>query len=1164
MRNLLACAVLSLTAVLTHAAEPSPAPAKPVDVLLLGHACSRDFEPWWPKFQQACAREGVRVNILTADLKRGLGYDLYTSELLKQFQVVVFAGLLDNTSDTSVPPEAVAAFRERLDAYYRAGGSVLWVPLAFGHWGTRWNEQVGQRYDVRSLEEDLYDPPKLVDINPTLNHPLYRYLWTTNVTPHPVTAGVRGLLLPTLGEWSWPGTVPMRFGASWTVLVRGMDSTITIGNAAAPGSGKHDFKSELKGTYAAAPEIVGGRDAQEGRGRMMVLPFHTTHTWRNFNHFAFGDAMMLKGDGLHPSDGLRLFLNGCKWLAEPATRAGLGGYRPPPRNARPDLTAVDWEQAAFPGSSWSGMGSWWDDVKQLNVRMDDLEAPNARDFKGLVGARTAASDGQGSVADYVAAARKLGLSFIFFLENLEQCDEARFAKLVADCQAQSSDDFAAVPGYLYRDLSGNLHYAYNVSKLPLPSNLTAERRVIAPNDVVDQNGWANGQGLAELSKVQVNLAHLFLFTSVAPYVYDQGKLVDDGFAKYLYSEGLGHQYAPVSLTIVRSPEELPATVAAAHLTVLHAETLDVWRRYLGRNAQHPHPVYLSNGPVLKRWGALNPLGHPFWPGKDRFRLALEAESPAGLRELTIYNANTGEIYRRFDAGGAKSLAIAVDESHKQQWYLVPVVTDVNGRSAVGPGLVTYQDGNRTWMMGDRLMGMHHSMGWDDSRQRLLKYGGWLGHLWTKPYEAQGSVPPNPAAVELKIQGIDGGAVHPSAFDFDPEVVTAAGTEPKVPAMRFRDGLAAFDYAVMDYLGDTQFLENKRKKPKPGNWWETPDGEVPNQIADIVSRTWAGRGRPQATVAANVHEISVTFKSDTRLEQVRLGGLRSGKERIPVLWLLKDQAGEFAWLVNPGDAFTRRGTLPPGGYLFPANYRGGAVGLVNLGPLPLDYTCDGQRAQVFAAGGNRAVKAGERLQLRFLTFIKPWPGQTGNAWLKQYIADFGLGGSTPGYACTLRQGRLLGQNYALDVEASQGAALVEIGKYNLPHNLTLRVSGFAPNALPVRYDLERKQALLLPVFEGLTATGVNTTRGPTRLYVGEALHVDNPALRLSLVPEGTGFLLELHNPTAAPQRAILSAAPGFPPLAQYAGETLELAPGSSLKRTLPSAPGTLVATPYEGD
>ncbi|HEY3417292.1 MAG TPA: hypothetical protein VGM23_10460, partial [Armatimonadota bacterium] len=1147
--------VLSLT-------PPARAADKPVDVLMIGHTIPRDFEPWWPKFQAACAKENVRIFILNEDPERGLGYPRYTSELLKRFQVVVFSGLLEKTSNTKSSEEEVAAFRERLDAYSRAGGGVIWVPLGFGHWGTYWNKFVGDRYDVRSLEEDLYDPPKTVDINPALRNPVYRYIWTTNVAKHPVTEGVRGLLLPVLGEWSWPGTVPMKFGKSWTPLVRGMDSTVTIGNAASVGSGMHQFKPEVKGSYTTAPDIVGVRDRVDGYGRMMVFPFHSTHTWLNFNHFAFNDAMMLKGDGTHPSDGLRLFLNGCKWLAEPAAAAGLGGYQQPKQNERPALTPVDWSTAAFVGSSWSGMGSWWDDMKQRDVPMD-LEVPNARDFKGIVGARTAASDGQGSVADYVVEAKKLGLSFIIFLENLEQCDDARYAQLVADCKTQTNETFSAIPGYLYRDLGGNLHFAYDTAKLPLPANLTPERRVIAPNDIVEQNSWSNGQGLAELGKLKLDMAYLFLFTAVAPYVYDEGKLVDDGLARFCYSEGLGHQYAPVSLTIVRSPRTLAATVASAHLTVVHAEKLADLKEYLGRDAQHPHPVYLTNGPTITRWGALNPLGHSYWPGKDRVRFALSADSAAGIREVQLLETTSGTVYRDFHPNGAKTFTCTIDESHKQQWNLVPMVTDMNGRTAIAAGMQTYQDGNRQWPMGDRLMGMDHSMGWDDQHQKLMKMGGWLaGITWIKPYNIQGGYPTNPRDKELKIQGIDGGAIHPAAIDLALEVSTNLGVEPKVAAFRFHNTLASFDYAVMDYLGDAQFLVSKRAKQKKEGWWETPDPQVPNEIADIHERVWAVRPRYLAAVAANVHEVTVTFKRDAKLDRIRLAGMRSGGEAVNLLLMARDTEGEFSWLIAPTDSFNRKGTMPIGGYLFPANYRGGAPGIINLGPTPIDYTSSGMSSQLFVAGNGRQVKAGEQITVRFITFMRPWQDQTNNRWLKKYISDFGIG-TNPGYAYTVSQGKVREMDYALDLDAAKGGAAVEVKKYDLPHNLVVRVFGLPGNAIAGRYDLASKQLLILPVLEGMAPTSINTTLGVTKLYIGELFHCSDPAVRLSAVQDGADTLqVEIHNPTDKAKTVTLTSVRGFAPLANLK-ETVQIAPYSSEKRTLRCAPGTVVYTPYSG-
>ncbi|MFZ2657870.1 MAG: hypothetical protein WAX69_23255, partial [Victivallales bacterium] len=495
-----------------------------------------------------------------------------------------------------------------------------------------------------------------------------------------------------------------------------------------------------------------------------------------------------------------------------------------------------------------------------------------------------------------------------------------------------------------------------------------------------------------------------------------------------------------------------------------------------------------------------------------------------------------------------------------------IITDMNGRTAIGSSITTYQDANRTWMMGDRLMGMNHVMGWDAKRQKLMHIAGWLGGVhWVKPYSISGGAyPSNPRDNELKIQGIDGGAVHPSAIDIFPSVTTDSASEPKVPAFRFKNLLASFDCSVFGYIGDAQFLVNKRNEPSAaGGWWETPEPQVPNGIADITGRTWAVRARHLSDVAANFHDVVITFKKDAELKRFQIAGMRTGGEKISPMVMIRDSEGEYAWLINPGDKFNRHGTMETGGYLFPSNYRGGAVGVINLGPQPIDYDCNGMSSQIYVAGKGRQVKAGEQIRTRFITFMRPWQEQTNSEWLKKFIAEYGIG-CKPGYSYEVKQGKLKEIDYVIDLEAAEGGAVLEVKKYDLPHNLLVRVSGIAGNAVAGRYDLDRKQLLILPVFEETALTSINTTLGDTKLYAGELFHCDNKDVMMSCTQDGADkLLLELHNPTEKAMTAKLTAASGFAPLAGL-DKTIDVPAFSSVKLELPAAPGLLVDRPYEGD
>jgi hypothetical protein len=116
----------------------------------------------------------------------------------------------------------------------------------------------------------------------------------------------------------------------------------------------------------------------------------------------------------------------------------------------------------------------------------------------------------------------------------------------------------------------------------------------------------------------------------------------------------------------------------------------------------------------------------------------------------------------------------------------------------------------------------------------------------------------------------------------------------------------------------------------------------------------------------------------------------------------------------------------------------------------------------------------------------------------------------------------------------------------------------------RYDLTSRQLLLLPVFEGVAATSVNTTLGDTRLYAGELFHCDDPAVLLSAVQDDADkLLLEIHNPTAQARTVKLTAVAGFAPLTGL-DLTVPVAPFSSEKRELTVAAGTLDYGVYRGE
>lgn len=1103
-----------------------------IDVLMLGYG-----RMITPAYIAACAKDGVHIYVNEEDRRAG-DPTLYSREYLRKFHVVVVLGTPEAPLQSTIIDGAIKpGILKLIDEYYRAGGSVLWVPFGESRGGQTWAKLIGSRYDAMSYPDTLYDSATKVSVSVSAaNQRLASYWWTTNVTPgHVVMEGVRGLLLPEWGEWSWPGTVPMRFGQSWQVLVRAMDSTRTVPNKNTPTSGKEEFENDLasKGAYDKAPEIVGVRAAGAGgagSGRMMVLPLYPTWTWGNFGHPGLKDALMLNGDGTHPSAGYRLVMNGFKWLAEPARKAGMGGFDPGPQVVvKPDLSPTHWD-------------------------FDTLAAPGkpGQTWKGLIGARTAAGGGSGTVSEYVAQAKKMGLSYVVFLEDPAKLTVATLAALVKECEAHTTADFAAVAGFGYYDTQGILRYNIGVRVMPTADNFTPEGLIKEPQRIVYQHEWQVGTGFGGLGHAQIDPYWNCVTFGCAPYVFQGPKMVDDGFAAYLRLEAVSQVMAPISVVWINSPTEMAAAVESAYMTVVRGNSpsnIIEWTR-AGQNTME---LYLTNGPQILHWQLVNGDNAPFQPGANQFRLLLQTHSDAGLKEVTIYNAQDGSVYRRFAANGAKDFTVTVEVNHDKQYYLVPVVTDLAGKRAMGGGGRAMTSAYQVWSMGDRLMGMVHVTGWDEKREQFRQFGGAMEISYHKGIPGTGDEPSCPDRRELKIQGIDGGDVYSAAAKVRVKVATNLGQEPRQEAFRYWIPLASHDLAVIDLIGDQQHYPGEEF-----NFNGPPLPTHPMELADLTSRGWAIRGRWHAPMTAMVYEITAKFKKDQvfkRLDLVQMsfGDMKGEYDRL----FIKDTVEEKDWTFQQGEKFARQGSLPVGGYVFQGNVLGGAPGIVALDDN-LSYESEARHHCIYVDGKNRPVKAGETVRVRFLMFMKTYKNQTEIAWLKKYIKDWGIG-TLPGYTYSIKQGSLKGINYVLDLDPADGGAVVELGQYDLPHDLPVRLNGLKNDALVAQYDLDTKAVRMLGVLEGTATMAVETQLRPYRLYIGELLRWDNPEVKVGLVPDGINWRLEVHNPTAQAQKCHLRGIAGFAPLAPT-DITVEVAPGTSEKRALTSAPESVTLQP----
>ncbi len=1140
----LASAWLGCVAVPHAAAAPAEAAAGPstngpaVNVLLLGYYIWAN-----PGYVELCKKEGIHIFGPMREDPSGADPAHYPVEFLKQFHVVVASGPLEKPWDPQVVRTAIKpGIVSNLLEYSRQGGGVVWTPLGAGRGANAWTEAIGKRIDAAALDEALQDPSKDVSVSLMSSfRDRLRYIWTTDVTRHPVTEGVRGLFFGRTGEWGWPGTIPMRFGPSWTVLVRGMDSTRTTVNGTPPDSGTRDFTYTGKtGTYAASPQVMAVREAQgDGKGRMMVQPIYTTWTWGNYGHPAMKEAFLFNGDGIYPSDGQRLLVNAWRWLAEPALAAGgFGGYRPAVKaeSEKPvDLSPVVW-----PDADWSRIKA----------------GPEAR---GIFGARSQWGGGSGSVAEWAAAARAAGLDFIVFTDDPGKHTAETYAALVAECKRNSDAKFAIVPGVGCEDVNGLFRFFPDAPTLPHRKHFDAQGRMTEPAGIAVDYAWTVGQVVAGIGKMPYNPWWEHVIMACAPLTYEDGKLTDDGVMRWLRCcEANQTTLLPLSLVRLKSPAEVAAAAKTAHLSVLRTADLGDIRQFARTGAGgQVMPSYLTSGPRVPVWTKDSGQGEPFRPNSSRFRIELKAASDAGLAEVRIIDAADGSDYRVWKPAGQKEFTATIDEQTGNQRVLGLIVTDVNGRTAVAPPVYTFQGANRSWHMGDRLMGMHHTTSWDPARTHLMTHGSPASISYHKGSPDGGGEFVTDHIAGLKFQGLEGSGIYPPAFKINPVLETDLGREPASAAMRFEQRLAGHDLAVFDYVGDQEYAEGQRFE-----FTGTPRLARDTRIATTVSRNWLIRTRYMAPVVMMVNEIAVTFKQDVQLKRLFLGRYHgpdaSGEFNFLVIKPGTNRTAE-AWTFEAGEKFSRYTDFTPGGYLYQAKALAGTMGFVALDDK---VACESQaRAHSFVLQKQylKRYRAGETLRVRMLRVSRAFEAEQGsNAWLERFLSDYGVS-RAPAYAYKVLQGSLREINYVMDLEQRGGGAAVELGKYDLPEPLPVRVSGVRKTAALGEYDLDTRRVRPLPFLEGTVTTSVETQLRATRLYVGEWLSWDSDAVRVSLVTDGTDFLLEAHNPTGAEVVCAFAGAPGFAPLKDYRKE-LRIAPYSSVKERLASAPGTVKLEP----
>ncbi|MHB9023931.1 MAG: hypothetical protein ACYC7E_07095 [Armatimonadota bacterium] len=1059
--------VFLLTAVAAPAAEKGPA------ILFL------TFSPLWADMPDESHVQHLQQAGFQVDMEEAAKL---TWERIKGFNVVVLYNLPLHGEKGSWPKE-FATIPDLLRKYIDAGGGLFNAGLCATHGQTLVHNELLKHFDMAAPFERIVetDAGKLYKMPRMFGH---RFALTSEIArDHPVTQGIRHLWYycpgdgATLGEYPHPLTPLVK---KWTVIAWGSPTARSI---RMPNFGEITNEAlEPPATFKSRPPLMAVRGI--GQGRMAVTVMNQSHLINNGWHFAYEGLAMAKGDGTTPSDWEQLFLNAYRWLAEPSVASGaMGGF-------------VAKEDAGTKAAAQF--------QAELRVGFDRtaFAPPSGNHFKGLIGARSAYSVGKGTVAEYVAAAKKSGYAWIVFSEVYEKMTEDKWNRLVADCARETkltgaADDFLAIPGLEYPDQVGDRFISFG----PVMGWLKADwlqRKRFGANEDMAVNYKFPDTILFELKNNKLDPHYLGQYYSIAIETYrgaDQQVTAND-LAQYARMQYLRYNLHPTAIHFIDEPGQVAKAAATGYQNYVHEKSLD---QILGRisgydsrysHVKHPVSLYISQGPRIAAWeGRRTALG-----ARDRYlggepiqhweaRLAVTNDVP--LKEIRFQN---GPDLLQRHLPNTPNLDQVYHGFHDRQYELFATVEDARGRKAVTSCLLVLQ-------MRNVLVNC------TDNRNIIL--GGQYGHAKTTP-----------RGFEMYFNRMSLSCLPPDVPLMQPQ----EKLQPLNPITDSYEYFTSKDIVILDQVLKSTWPAGLVAHGSKVNGY--PEAvAMPMQDFDYATRTYrftTGKDKPELLLV----EADLTFKRDLAFPEkpaldvivARLTSGRSTPGDFQAFAVGDDKSATLHRRVS--GAIYRSGEVAPGQYLAALPGLTGAGAIIPLDkPLLWWGAIDENRVDLHAGFDvPRAVKAGDRFTARYLYAIGNFGEAMDSTEFAILLRQLGIAGK-PEYQVTPDAGKVLDMKVFLRAQAENGGFSARISKAPLPvDGLTVKVEGVNNRWSAGIWDRDLKILSRAGGRDGAVWTNVDLT-SDRNVFIGNLLTCDKPELTLIyLEGDEKGCVFQAHNPT----------------------------------------------------
>ncbi|HIE50986.1 MAG TPA: hypothetical protein EYP85_04440 [Armatimonadetes bacterium] len=1125
------------------AAAPAPRPA----VLFLGGLD--------PQMGQALVERGFEVD--------ATGWrETLTWERLRKFNVVVTYGLGASRADFSLPPE-VERLHALLHRFLEAGGGVLV------------HQSRGEQYvDMPPLWAFLNplgaDVPLEAVTDPSTEVVAtawrIRFAYTENLPDSPLREGVVGVWYPlsNVGLGGATHLLPLVVDETWTVVLRGGPRAIsTQYQTGVQAIDAHARPPQAGGVLA--PPLLAIR--MVGAGRLALSGILGNYTFLDGYNPTFEGIVLEKGLRGKKSDLLVLLTNLLRWLAEPSRRRGeLGGAKTRPEVLRPKNLLTPVEPFAWEGAEFREPAPLW---------------------RGLIGARTAYSVGRGTVAEYVAAAKRAGLHWLVFLEDFKELSREEFAQLKRDCAAVSGEDFFALPGFTIEDQLGNHYFAF-ADGLPYPEAklLTPDGKCFGgnPASTRPEADWQLNRTILEYThsiaghrltfgtylhqRNSVPFYDFRNFDSVAVITQRGPEVVEDFTEGYVALCDSGQNPLPLAVTLIVAPEQVGEIARQGYVTVVRKPHLAAVREKFNRMRMLDEPeMFVTNGPLIEDWSYLGPRDYAthgdWWLLPNyRWRGRLRVRFSGGLREVLI--SDGGQLFRRFlppkggQGPGTESQVFeqVFEMEHGRQKNLVLLVTDTAGRKAVSAEMFDRNHLLEEFMCSDRNNQLTYGLlRRKDGTGLLLGGNQSLGTPYKGPYG--GEISPAGTFRNDRVLGapaFDGAPGGEPNFFFYPYLFVQEGDERRLHVKSDRV-LSTGDVHVGECVTDGGFPDDVRVY----NVWHTLWTLEPTRFFEFRERRHFFNLRPDDPLAVFLWERTLTLKRPLTPKPGATFWLMTGflYPQQSQLFVLRDQNGGVIagrWEEEPRSP--RRyltGDFGPGAYVaFVGSPLGSAAVFSLTEGLRFSLGLPGKERVHFGfppPPDGRPLPAGTEVTVRLLLVGVPRTAPPTTEVVERFLREMGLLGS-PAYRVQVEQGKILDQTYVLTVDGQGEGFAGLLPRANLPTTLPLRVMNLQERWSVWLVDRGRRRARPVGCAEGSAWAVIDLAEGDWRIFLGHPFVCDQPEVVLTAVMLRWGrWLVEVHNPTDDPLTVTVRPAAGLEGLEPF---TVEVPAGHSRVREVESS------------